>query len=153
MVKTVLLTRGRAHDCTQAEALLADLGKDETVIGEKAYVTDAILDLIETAGASAVIPSKSNWKSPRSLDRETYKTCNLVERFSDESKSSAGSPRVMTRPPATSYPPCVWQSVVSCSGGSRTNQLSPLPREFRLSGMRFGSSVAAFVSAAIPSTA
>ena len=81
MVKTVFLTPGQAHDCTQAEALLADFGKDETVIGDKAYDTDAILDLIETAGATAVIPSKSNRKSPRSLDRETHKTRNLVERF------------------------------------------------------------------------
>ena len=81
MVKTVFLTPGQAADCTQAEALLADLGKDETVIADKAYDTDAILDLIETERATAVIPSKSNRKSPRSLDRETYKTHNLVERF------------------------------------------------------------------------
>ena len=80
-VRTVFLTPGPAADCTQAEALLADLGKDETVIADKAYDTDAILDLIETAGATAVIPSKSNRKSPRSLDRETYKTRNLVARF------------------------------------------------------------------------
>ena len=85
MVKTVFLTPGQAANCTQAEALLADHGKDETVIGNKAYDTDAILDLFETAGATAVVPSKSNRKSPRSLDRETYKTRNLVERFSDES--------------------------------------------------------------------
>ena len=51
------------------------------MIADKAYDTDAILDLIATAGATAVIPSKSNRKSPRSLDRETYKTRNLVERF------------------------------------------------------------------------
>ncbi|MCY4141941.1 MAG: IS5 family transposase [Rhodobacteraceae bacterium] len=71
VVKTVFLTPAQAADCAQAEALLADLGKDETVIADKAYDTDAIPDLIETAGATAVIPSKSNRKSPRSLDRET----------------------------------------------------------------------------------
>ena len=81
MVKTVFLTPGQAADCAQAEALLADLGHDETVIGDKAYDTDAILDLIETAGATAVIPSKSNRRSPRPLNRETYRTRNLVERF------------------------------------------------------------------------
>ena len=70
-MKTVFLTPAQAADCAQAEALLADLGKDETVIADKAYDTDAIPDLIETAGATAVIPSKSNRKSPRSLDRET----------------------------------------------------------------------------------
>ncbi len=51
------------------------------MVGDEAYDTDAMLRLIETAGATAVIPSKSNRKSPRSLDRETYKTRKLVERF------------------------------------------------------------------------
>ena len=90
MVKTVFLTPGQAAGCTQAEVLFADLGKDETVIVDKAYDTDAILDLIETAGATAVIPSKSNRKSPRSLDRETYKARNLVERFF---RTNQGIPR------------------------------------------------------------
>ena len=82
VVKTVFLTPGQAADCVQAEALLADLGRDETVIADKdACDTDAILDPIGTAGATAVIPSKSNWKSPCSLDREVYKTRYLVERF------------------------------------------------------------------------
>ena len=81
MVKTVFLTPGRAADCAQAEALLAGLGHDETVIGDKACDTDAILDLIETAGATAVIPSRSSRKSPRPLDRDTCSTRNLVEPF------------------------------------------------------------------------
>ena len=72
MEKTVFPTPAQAADCMQAEVLPADLGKDETVIADKdACDADAILDLIETAGATAVIPSKSNRKSPRSLDRET----------------------------------------------------------------------------------
>ena len=50
-------------------------------VGDKACDADAILDMIETAGATAVIPAKSNRKSPRSLDRETDKMRNLVERF------------------------------------------------------------------------
>ena len=81
MVKTVFLTPGQAADCTQAEVLLAGLERNETVIGDRAYDTDAVLDLISRAGATAVIPSKSNRKSPRPLDRETYGTHNLVERF------------------------------------------------------------------------
>ena len=51
------------------------------MIGDRAYDIDAILDLIETAGATAVIPSRYSRKSPRPLDRETYRTRNLVERF------------------------------------------------------------------------
>ena len=71
LVTTVFLTPGQVADCTQ----------DETVIADKADDTDANLDMIETAGATVVIPSKSNRKSPRSLDRETCKIRNLVERF------------------------------------------------------------------------
>ena len=93
-VKTVFLTPGQAADCTQAEALPPGLGKDETVIGDRACDTDAVLDLIETAGATAVIPSKSNRKSPRSLDRETYRIRNLVERFFGRTKEFR---RVATR--------------------------------------------------------
>ena len=63
MVKTVFLTPGQAADCTQAVALLAGLGHDET------------------AGATAAIPSRSSRKLPRPLDRETYRTRNLVERI------------------------------------------------------------------------
>ncbi len=81
MVKTVFLTPGQAADCAQAEALLADLGHDETVIGDRAYDTDTVLELIRRAGAAAVIPSRSSRKSPRPLDRDTYRTRNLVERF------------------------------------------------------------------------
>ena len=94
MVKTVFLTPGQAAGCAQAEAILADLWHDGTVIGDKAYDTDAILGLIETAEATAVIPSKSNRTSPRPPDRETCRTRNPVERFLGEIKEFR---RVATR--------------------------------------------------------
>ncbi len=62
-MKTVFLTPGQAADCAQAVALLAGFGHDET------------------AGATAAIPSRSSRKLPRPLDRETYRTRNLVERI------------------------------------------------------------------------
>ena len=82
MVKAVLfLILGQVADCAQAEALLAYLKGDETVISGKACDTDAVLGLIESVFARAEIPSKSNRKSPRPLDREIYRRRNLVERF------------------------------------------------------------------------
>ena len=81
MVQAVFLNPGQAAGCTRAEALPADLGQDETVVGDTAYDTDSVLGMIEITGATAVIPWKSNRKSPRPLDRETDKTRNLVERF------------------------------------------------------------------------
>ncbi len=81
LVKAVLLTPGQAADCTQAGALLEGLGPDETVIGDRAYDSNAILDMISAAGATAVIPPKSNRNEQRGLDREAYRERNLVERF------------------------------------------------------------------------
>ena len=81
MARTMFLTPGQAADCRQAEALLAGLGRDETVIGDLACDTDAVLELIgEEVGATAVIPSRSSRKSPRALDRATYRERNLVEK-------------------------------------------------------------------------
>ena len=81
MVRTVFLTPGQAADCAQAQAPLAGLRHDETVVGDRAYDADAVLDLIGRAGAAAVFPSRSSRKSPRPLDRKAYRTRNLVERF------------------------------------------------------------------------
>ncbi len=81
LVKAVLLTPGQAADCTQAGALLEGLGPDETVIGDRAYDSNAILDMIAEAGATAVIPPKSNRNEQRGLDREACRERNLVERF------------------------------------------------------------------------
>ncbi len=72
---------GQAADCTQAGALLEGLGPDETVIGDRAYDSNAILDMIAEAGATAVIPPKSNRNEQRELDREAYRERSPVERF------------------------------------------------------------------------
>ncbi len=82
-----------AH-CAQAEALLAYLKGDEAMISGKACDTDAVLGLIESVCARAEIPSKSNRKSPRPLDREIYRRRNLVERFFGRAKEFR---RVATR--------------------------------------------------------
>ncbi len=128
MVKTMFLTPGRAADCRQAEALLAGLGRDETVIGDRAYDTDAVLELIGEAGATAVMPSRSSRKSPRPLTARPAGNAISSRGSSAISRRSAGSPRATTRRPATSCPQCNWRSAVSCAGGSQTGYLSPRPR-------------------------
>ena len=81
LILILILILGQVADCAQAEALLAYLKGDETVISGKACDTDAVLGLIESVFARAEIPSKSNRKSPQPLDREIYRRRNLVERF------------------------------------------------------------------------
>jgi len=56
----------------EAGALLAD----------KAFDTDKrVLQKLEAQGAEAVIPPKSNRKTPRDYDKEWYKARHLIENF------------------------------------------------------------------------
>ena len=50
------------------------------VIGDNGNDTDAVLDLIETAGALAEFLSKSKLSPPRPPDREIYRMRSLIER-------------------------------------------------------------------------
>jgi len=68
------LTAGQSHDLTQAEALITDYNC-EHVIADRAYDSDKFL------GAIAVIPPRSNRKSPRSYDAHLYRERHLVECF------------------------------------------------------------------------
>ena len=62
--------------------LLADeLVVLEVVIADKGYDSQAVVAAIEAQGAEAVVPSRSNAKSPRKTDWSRYKDRNLVERF------------------------------------------------------------------------
>ena len=73
------LTGGQAHDATQAIPLLTGI-KASHVIADKGYESDKILGFIQSKGAIAVIPPKSNRKNPWEYDRELYKQRNLIER-------------------------------------------------------------------------
>ena len=49
-------------------------------LADKGYDSQAILDHIETMGAIAVVPSKSNRKQQRTHDKELYRKRNRIER-------------------------------------------------------------------------
>ena len=74
-----ILTGGQTHDSTQALSLLSGI-KAQQVIGDKGYDSDQILSFLQQQEAVAVIPPKSNRKTPREYDRELYKQRNLIER-------------------------------------------------------------------------
>ena len=76
-----LLTPGQAGDLEGADALLPQLAAD-TVLADRAYDADArVLDVLQTAGKTAVIPPKRHRKEQRPYDRELYKTRHLIENF------------------------------------------------------------------------
>ena len=74
-----ILTGGERNDITQSDKLIAGLD-GEYVIADKGYDSNKFVELIEAMGMEAVIPPRSNRKSPRSYDDELYKERNLVER-------------------------------------------------------------------------
>jgi len=87
------LTPGQSADITEAEALLQDY-EFEAAIGDKGFDSKKLIDYIESRGAQAVIPPRSNLKDQRAFDRHLYKERNLVERFINRIKQYR---RVATR--------------------------------------------------------
>lgn len=89
----LILTGGQVADVTQGAALIDDI-KVEHVIADKGYDSNALVEAIESGGAEAVIPPRSNRKEPRNYDRHLYKERNLVERFINRVKQCR---RIATR--------------------------------------------------------
>jgi len=75
-----ILTPGNEADCTQALFLLEGL-KAESVLADKGYDSEAIVNFIMESGATVVIPPKNNRLNPRECDFMLYKERNLIERF------------------------------------------------------------------------
>lgn len=75
-----ILTGGERSDFTQAHNLLKNYHKT-TVIADKGYSSQAIVDELCSQGCVAVIPSKRNSSSPRKIDFHLYKERHLIENF------------------------------------------------------------------------
>jgi len=59
---------GQTHDLKAVPELLDDL-PCETLIGDKAFDADGVLDTVAECGATVVIPPKSNRSPPRETTR------------------------------------------------------------------------------------
>ena len=79
------LTGGQRHDITQAEALIVGF-EAKHVIGDKGYDSAELIHDIMDTGAVAVIPPRSNRKTPREYDKHLYKERHLVECFINKIK-------------------------------------------------------------------
>ncbi len=53
----------------------------EHVLMDKGYDSDPLVAAIEKSGVKAVIPPRSNRKTPREYDREVYRDRNKIERL------------------------------------------------------------------------
>ena len=75
------LTGGEAHDLVGADHLLPDMEAD-ILIADKAFDADKrVIEPLAAAGKTVVIPSKSNRKAPRDLDKHLYAARHLIENF------------------------------------------------------------------------
>lgn len=59
----------------------------DALLADKGYDADAVRDEIATAGAEAVIPAKSNRRTPIPHDRQKYRWRNLIERLFNKLKN------------------------------------------------------------------
>ena len=77
------LTPGHASDLAGADALLPALVKQvQAVLADKAYdAQERVLDLLEQAGVTSVIPPKANRRQPRPYDKHLYQARHLIENF------------------------------------------------------------------------
>jgi transposase len=77
----IILTPGQASDMAAVPELLAGLPVPATVVADRGYDSNAVLDLIRRSGAEPSIPSTSQRTVRRSVDMAIYRQRNLVERF------------------------------------------------------------------------
>jgi transposase len=73
-----ILTGGERNDITQAEQLIENLHA-EYVIADKGYDSEAFVLKVKEQNSEAVIPSRSNHKVQREIDKHLYKERHLIE--------------------------------------------------------------------------
>ena len=77
------LTPGHASDLAGADALLPEVVTHvQAVLADRAYDAQTrVLDLLEQAGVTSVIPPKANRTQPRPYDKYLYQARHLIENF------------------------------------------------------------------------
>ena len=74
----MIITDGNTADCSQAEALIEGL-PSACLMADKAYDTNALLDVLAARETEAVIPPKRNRKVQRTHDEYLYKLRHIIE--------------------------------------------------------------------------
>ena len=77
----IFLTAGNVHDCKVAKLCLDAMPPSQDVLGDKGYDSKDLRDWLINRGTQAVIPSRSNRKSPYAYDKTIYKQRNIIERM------------------------------------------------------------------------
>ena len=84
------LTEGQAHDGRSAVDMLATLAAGDTLLGDRAYDSDALRQTLAERGAWANIKPMPNRRRVPAFSRFLYRYRNLVERFFNKLKHFRG---------------------------------------------------------------
>jgi transposase len=118
----IVLSQGQSSDKTIAPTLLEGLKPERDLIADRGYDARAIIDLVESRGGRAHIPTCGDGKVQRSVDHALYRQRNLIERFFNKLKHFRRIATRYDRPPETSSPLLCLQPPAYGPG------LSPRPR-------------------------
>jgi transposase len=79
--RRLILTAGQTADLDSVSVLLSGLPAGVDVIADRGYDAKWVLELAESKGSQAHIPTHRSRKLQRSVDPQLYRQRNLVERF------------------------------------------------------------------------
>ena len=74
-----MLTAGNVSDIRAAPALLERAGRLRYLLGDKGYDADSLRRALRDAGATPVIPGRSNRKRSIRYDKQRYRGRHLIE--------------------------------------------------------------------------
>ena len=80
------LTEGQAHDGRSAADMLDRIGKDQVLLADRAYDSNALREKLGERGAWANIRPLANGRDKPAFSAFLYKYRNLVERFFNKLK-------------------------------------------------------------------
>ena len=80
------LTEGQAHDGRSAADMLDGIGKDQVLLADRAYDSNALREKLGERGAWANIRPLANRRDKPAFSAFLYKYRNLVERFFNKIK-------------------------------------------------------------------
>ncbi len=82
----IVLSQGQSSDKTIAPTLIEGLKPDRDLVADRGYDARAIIDLVESRGGRAHIPTCRDRRVQRSVDHSLYRQRNLIERFFNKLK-------------------------------------------------------------------
>ena len=82
----IVLSPGHSSDKTLAPTLIEGLKPDRDLVADRGYDARAIINLVESRGGRAHIPTCRDRKIQRSVDHAIYRQRNLIERFFNKLK-------------------------------------------------------------------